>query len=158
VRGSLYAGGGSALFRKALLEIALAECGDAYDPVYWEDAEWGVRARKRGFRVLFCPESRALHVRRATVNRFYTPDEVARIFERNRLLFHMRNVTRPGSASCVRRALAHAGPDTLRELLRPAAFWKTLAARFGSHLLPFDDRHLNAVRDERPVPPHSTTL
>lgn len=158
VRGSLYAGGGSALFRKSLLEIALAECGDAYDPVYWEDAEWGVRMRKRGFQVLFCPKSRAVHVRRATVNRFYKPEEVMRIFERNRLLFHMRNVTRPGSLVAARRALAHADPETQKELLRPGAFWQTLVARFKSHLLPFDDQRCTGVRDKRPASPGSTTL
>ena len=62
-----------------------------YDPFYWEDVEWGVRAQQDGLSVLFCPRSHAWHQHRATTSRFYTESEISRIAERNRLLFDARN-------------------------------------------------------------------
>ena len=29
--------------------------------LYWEDADWGMRARRKGYKLLYCPESRILH-------------------------------------------------------------------------------------------------
>lgn len=29
--------------------------------LYWEDVDWGVRARKKGYRLLYCPKSRVWH-------------------------------------------------------------------------------------------------
>jgi len=95
VRDHLYAGGGSSLYRKALLEEFL-DRDHPYDPFYWEDVEWGIRAWKRGYRVLFCPRSRAMHTHRATVSMFYTAEEVDRIFERNGYRCQLRNF--PGTA------------------------------------------------------------
>ena len=62
-----------------------------YDPFYWEDVEWGVRARQDGYRVLFCATAKARHRHRATTARFYAASEIDRIVERNRILFDMRN-------------------------------------------------------------------
>jgi hypothetical protein len=64
---------------------------DPYHPFYWEDAEWGVRAWRSGYEVLFCPRSRAIHVHRATVSQFYEPAEVDRVFRRNAQQFDLRN-------------------------------------------------------------------
>ena len=89
VRGNLYAGGGASLFRRELLARRLAS--DPYDPFYWEDVEWGVRAWWEGYEVLFCPRSKAVHRHRATVSRFYPPEEIARIFRRNAVLFELRH-------------------------------------------------------------------
>jgi MoaA/NifB/PqqE/SkfB family radical SAM enzyme len=86
-----YAGGGSALFQRDLL-LRLARESRCYEPFYWEDVEWGLRARTAGYRSLFCPFSIAVHLRRHTVSRFYSDAEAERIFERNRLFFHLRNL------------------------------------------------------------------
>lgn len=90
VRGTVWAGAGSALFHAGLLRKLLPECLP-YDPFYWEDVDLGVRAWRMGYESLYCPASRALHLHRVTVNRFYAPAEVERIFERNRLQFQLRN-------------------------------------------------------------------
>jgi GT2 family glycosyltransferase len=90
VRGHLYAGGGNSLFRKSLLRRFLSR-SHSYNPAYWEDVEWGVKAWRAGFEVLFCPESHIVHVHRATVSRLFSPGEVARIWKRNQLLFSLRN-------------------------------------------------------------------
>ena len=48
VRGHLYAGGGASLFRRELLLRFLSR-SHPYNPVYWEDVEWGVRAWHAGW-------------------------------------------------------------------------------------------------------------
>ena len=86
----LCASGGAALFRTAPLTryVRASRC---YDPFYWEDAEWSVRAWRDGLRVLFCPQSHATHEHRMTTARFYSSEEIDRIVERNRWLFAARH-------------------------------------------------------------------
>lgn len=86
----LCASGGAALFRTTLLRRYLG-ASRAYDPFYWEDVEWSVRAWRDGYSVLFCPGSHARHRHRATTARYYAEDELDRIVERNRLLFDARH-------------------------------------------------------------------
>ena len=90
VRGHLYAGGGSSLFHRDALRN-FTKGRDPYRPFYWEDAEWGVRAWRHGYEVIYCPASRAWHRHRATVSRFYALDEIERIFQRNKIRFQLRN-------------------------------------------------------------------
>ena len=95
---ALFASGGAALYRTAALRryVAAARC---YDPFYWEDADWGVAAWRDGLRTLFCPASKAHHLHRATTSRFYAPDELERIVERNRLLFDARHAASGDTAA-----------------------------------------------------------
>jgi GT2 family glycosyltransferase/glycosyltransferase involved in cell wall biosynthesis len=86
----LCASGGAALFRTGPLREYLRG-SRAYDPFYWEDVEWGLRAWRDGLRVLFCPGAHATHRHRVTTTRFHTHDEIARIVERNRMLFDARH-------------------------------------------------------------------
>src|SRR5438093_599605 len=90
VRDHLCASGGAALFRARLLRRYVRD-SRCYDPFYWEDVEWGVRAWQDGWRVRFCGAARVWHRRRATTARFYAEPELARIVERNRILFDARN-------------------------------------------------------------------
>ena len=90
VRGHLYAGGGSSLYRRELL-LRVMNGSDPYHPCYWEDVEWGVRAWRLGYEVLFCPRSKATHIHRATVAQLYEMDEINRIFRRNALVCDLRN-------------------------------------------------------------------
>jgi GT2 family glycosyltransferase len=89
-REHLCASGGAGLFRTAPLRTFAGD-SRCYDPFYWEDVEWGVRAQRAGMRVLFCPRSHAHHLHRMSTTRFFTEAEVARIVERNRILFDLRN-------------------------------------------------------------------
>jgi len=81
VHAHLAASGGAALFRTALLRRYVAAAG-VYDPFYYEDLEWGVRAWQEGLRVLFCADSHATHRHRATTARFYDEATLSRIVER----------------------------------------------------------------------------
>ncbi|MEO8672867.1 MAG: glycosyltransferase [Tahibacter sp.] len=89
-RGNLYPGGGSSLCRTELLRSFVQESTD-YNPYYWEDADWGIRAWSEGWETLFCPTSHAWHLHRATVKRYYSPVEVDRVIARNALLFDLRH-------------------------------------------------------------------
>ncbi|HTD38419.1 MAG TPA: glycosyltransferase, partial [Candidatus Limnocylindrales bacterium] len=91
VRGGLYAGGGASLFRRQYLE-RLRNRRDPYAPFYFEDAEWGIRAWREGYEVLFCPDSLARHHHRATIAKFFTPGDVDRIMARNQMQFLLRNL------------------------------------------------------------------
>lgn len=88
-RGSLYAGGGSSLFRRDPLWRFVSGSA-AYNPFYWEDAEWGARAWAEGWEVLFVPASNATHLHRGTVDRFHDRAEVDRVFARNAMQFELR--------------------------------------------------------------------
>jgi len=89
-RGNLYPGGGSSLFQTRLLRRYARE-SQCYDPFYWEDADWGLRAWHEGHEVLFCPTSHAWHQHRGTVKRYYDDAEVERVIRRNAQWFDLRH-------------------------------------------------------------------
>ncbi len=103
VRGTVWAGAGSSLFHAGMLRELLAD-SSPFDPFYWEDVDLGVRAWRQGYESLFCPASVAWHKHRATVVRYFEATEVERIFERNRLLFQLRN---PFPRQPLRSTLGH---------------------------------------------------
>ena len=130
-RPHLCASGGAALFRTAPLRRYVAE-SRCYDPFYWEDAEWGLRAWRDGLSVLYCPRSRATHAHRATTARFHSKDEIARIVERNRLLFDARHsVSGFGAAWLMERIcdLPYASQRELASLRQAAGVFRHRRAR-----------------------------
>jgi radical SAM protein with 4Fe4S-binding SPASM domain len=133
-----YGGGGAALFQTWLLRRVLDTA--VYNPFYWEDVEWGWRARKLGYRCIFCPASKAVHTRRATIARNYTAAEIERITERHRLLFQLRNLT---DAGFVDRAL-----DEIAKTLDCEYFlrWRTIVrivqGRLWNYRAPYSDRQV----------------
>jgi GT2 family glycosyltransferase len=131
----LAASGGAALFRREPLRTYL-RASRAYDPFYWEDAEWGVQAWRDGWRVLYCPASRARHRHRATTARFYAAAELERIVERNRWLFDARNGLTPhGPAWLLDRVCALPGASQ-RELAAIRVALATFRQRCGHRRAP----------------------
>jgi GT2 family glycosyltransferase/MoaA/NifB/PqqE/SkfB family radical SAM enzyme len=128
-----YCGGGSSLFQTEWLRhfVNRTTC---YDPFYWEDAEWGVRAKSAGLLNIFVPESSVQHVGKATIGRFYKASEVFRIFERNRIQFQLRCIP-GGDTSAIRERLLHMPRQTICELLQPLRVASMARARamFASH-------------------------
>jgi GT2 family glycosyltransferase len=54
-----YICGASLFVRRAVIEeIGLMD--ERYF-LYWEDADWGMRAKRKGYKLLYCPESRVWH-------------------------------------------------------------------------------------------------
>jgi GT2 family glycosyltransferase/glycosyltransferase involved in cell wall biosynthesis len=83
-------GGSAAVDRRKYLEIGGFDT--LMHPFYFEDTDLSYQAWKRGWRVLFCPESKVIHKHRAStsrLNRAY----VERVIRRNKLLFVWKNIT-----------------------------------------------------------------
>jgi GT2 family glycosyltransferase/MoaA/NifB/PqqE/SkfB family radical SAM enzyme len=144
---SFYAGGGSSLFQKRVL-MAVMGRGDPYHPFYWEDVEWSTVAKKKGYRVLFCPRSNVRHTHRATVSKFYPTSEVDRIFRRNGYLYQLRDLTESGSLRRVFSRAASSDWRTVFELLRPATVLGIHLARARSWFYPGGDTGLMVRRGE----------
>jgi GT2 family glycosyltransferase len=137
VRGTYYAGGGAALFRKYLLQQVIDGCS-AYLPFYWEDVEWGVRAWRQGYQSLYCPASRALHLHRTTNRLFFPEAEIDRILARNGLVFHLRNGPPTASFAEFQRALDSVDARSLDEILEFRRAAEIIFGRFQSNRLPID--------------------
>ena len=135
-----YAGGGASLFQRKLLGRVLD--GKAYHPFYWEDVEWGWRARKLGFRSLFCAASVAHHTKSATISRLYAPSEIEGIVRRNQLLFHLRNFTAVGRLDDVASAIAQAEHVVAEYFLDPRALLPIARGRLWNHRAPVPDEEL----------------
>lgn len=103
-REHLYAGGGASLFRTALLR-RYASASAVYEPVYWEDVEWGLRAWREGWRVLFCPTSLAWHGHRSTVRKVFDAAEIDRLFARNGRWFDLRHADAADLGSALDRVV-----------------------------------------------------
>ncbi len=111
----LCASGGASLFRTSLLATYLP-ASRAYDPFYWEDVEWSLRAWRDGFDVLFCPGSLASHRHRATTSRFYAHEALERIVERNRALFDARHDASNAAVDAAMDRICGLPYETQREL------------------------------------------
>jgi len=83
---SIFASGGAALFSRAKLD-ELGGFDTLFAPYYWEDVELSYRAWKRGWRVIFEPESRVRHQVSSTIRRL-PRRSVRAVKHRNRLLAH----------------------------------------------------------------------
>jgi radical SAM protein with 4Fe4S-binding SPASM domain len=138
-----YAGGGASLFQTRLLRRVMDPA--AYHPFYWEDVEWGWRARKLGRRSLFCGDSVARHTQRATISRFFAPAEIEAVVQRNRLLFQLRNFTTVGSLDAVAEAIARARPEVGEGLLDWRALGVVARGRLWNHAAPVSDEEVLAV-------------
>ncbi len=90
----LYTTACAAIYRRSMLE-AIGGFDEAYSPFYFEDADLGYRAWKRGWRSLYDPQAKVDHMHSATIakiNRGYT----AQIKARNSFFFMWRNLEDEG--------------------------------------------------------------
>jgi O-antigen biosynthesis protein len=86
-----YAGGGSSAYdRKKLLELGCFD--DLYFPFYVEDLDLSFMAWKRGWRVLFKPQSIVYHKHRGTIGTRFKPNYIEGIIRRNEILFVWKNI------------------------------------------------------------------
>jgi GT2 family glycosyltransferase len=81
----LFASGGSMALRRAGF-LELGGFLDIYRPFYYEDMDLGVRAWRKGWRIVFEPRSVVVHPQGSTINRFYKRWRVKAVMQRNRLL------------------------------------------------------------------------
>jgi GT2 family glycosyltransferase/MoaA/NifB/PqqE/SkfB family radical SAM enzyme len=137
---SFYAGGGASLFQTRLLRRFLEP--SAYAPFYWEDVEWGWRARKLGYRCLLCPKSIAHHRQRSTIGRCYSGAEIETVLDRNRLLFQLRNFSSARSLDRVVGEIAGSPEAVANDFLSRSMLWKIARGRLWNHLAPIADEEV----------------
>jgi len=135
-----YAGGGAALFQTRLLRSFLD--APVYEPFYWEDVEWGWRARKSGYRVVFCPASVAHHSQRSTIARHYSTEEIEAVVERNRLLFQLRNFTQASSVERIIEEISRSPRSTAEYFRHPTIIWRIVLGRFWNHAAALGDEEI----------------
>lgn len=122
---SFYVSGGSGVFRRSLWMKLGGMDEKLFSPFYWEDIDICYRAAKRGWRVLWEPESCVVHQHESTISQL-SPKYVARIKERNQLLFIWKNISsknliRKHIAGLVKRTVMH--PGYLRIVIMALGKW-----------------------------------
>ena len=95
-----YGGGGSCAFDRAKF-LELGGFDELYSPFYFEDADLGYLAWKRGWQVLYEPRSVVWHEHRGTIGRHFSDARIRAVVERNRLLLCWKNIHEP------RRLMGH---------------------------------------------------
>lgn len=83
---TLFTSGGSMAARKSYF-TALGGFAPIYRPFYVEDMDLGVRAWRRGWRVLFEPRSAVVHQEHGSIRTHVARSRIKRVQRRNRLLF-----------------------------------------------------------------------
>lgn len=114
----LYATGAAAVYRRSMLQ-SLGGFDEAYSPFYWEDADLGYRAWKRGWKTLYQPASLVHHGHSESISKM--PSALTRkVKARNSFFFLWRNIEDGGLITGHRRWL----PAVLarRALARDFAF------------------------------------
>lgn len=90
-----YACGGAMAFRRTDFD-ALGGFDLLFSPFYWEDVDLSWRARRRGRRLGHVDAARVEHDHGRTIGRRCDPRRVARVYERNRLIFTWTHILAPG--------------------------------------------------------------
>lgn len=93
VHQTLWASGGSGIFRKSIWE-ELGGFDELFDPFYEEDVDLGYRATKRGYRNLYEPKSMVEHYKqKGVIEENFSKEKVASVAQRNQLFFIWKNIT-----------------------------------------------------------------
>ncbi|MGA3024692.1 MAG: glycosyltransferase [Bryobacteraceae bacterium] len=86
-----YGGGGSSAFHRRKFQ-ELGGFDELFAPFYFEDADLGYLAWKRGWQVLYQPRSVVWHEHRGTIGRHYSDARIGAVLDKNRLLFCWKNI------------------------------------------------------------------
>lgn len=86
---SCWLSGGSAIVKREYLE-KLHGFNEIYSPGYWEDIDLGWRAWKKGYKIIWVPDSRVVHHHASSFSKF-KPGFINTIKQRNELLFTWQN-------------------------------------------------------------------
>jgi GT2 family glycosyltransferase len=131
---SPYANGGGSFFRRSAF-LELRGFDRAFSPFYWEDADLGYRAWRRGHRILYDPTRAVAHDHQGTIGRLGAR-AVRRAYRRNRRRFIWHNNTSVGLGRLFRetnlrpvlRALRRLRVLRVTDLLAEARFLPRAAA------------------------------
>lgn len=93
INPSLWASGGQAAFDKKKWQ-ELGGMNLLYKPFYWEDTDLGYSAWKRGWRVLWAPDSKCVHDhQKSVIANNFTKEFVMATAQRNQFLFIWKNIS-----------------------------------------------------------------
>lgn len=86
-----YGGGGSCAFdRRKFLELGGFD--HLLRPFYLEDTDLGFMAWKRGWKVLYQPQSIVFHEHRGTIGKKFSPEYIQGVLKKNFVLFAWKNI------------------------------------------------------------------
>lgn len=94
VKNTFWVSGGSGVFRRDYWMLLGGMDEKLYSPFYWEDVDLGYRALKKGFILLWDPNSKVTHNHESTVKKISGKFR-SLIQERNQLIFIWKNITSP---------------------------------------------------------------
>jgi GT2 family glycosyltransferase len=94
VKNTFWVNGGSGVFRRDYWMQLGGLDETLYSPFYWEDVDLGYRALKRGFKLLWDPNSKVNHEHESTMMKISRKHREL-IQERNQLVFIWKNITSP---------------------------------------------------------------
>jgi len=137
---SFWASGGSSAFRRSIW-LKLGGLDEIFAPFYWEDTDLSYRAWKRGYKILWEPESIVHHQHEGTIGSRFSPKYVNFISQRNQLLFTWKNITN------FRMLLEHKMALFKRLITKPGYWRPFLAAWFKFYLI--FPRWLKEVKDKK---------
>ena len=86
-----YPGGGSSAFDRAKF-LELGGFDHLFHPFYYEDTDLGFRAWKRGWKVLYQPQSIVHHEHRGTIGKKFSPEYIDTVIRSNSLLYCWKNI------------------------------------------------------------------
>jgi GT2 family glycosyltransferase len=92
IHPTLWISGGSGIFRRDVWHKLGGMDEKLFSPFYWEDIDLSFRALKRGYKVLWNPDSIVSHEHESTISKL-SKSYVARVRQRNELLFIWKNIT-----------------------------------------------------------------
>ena len=86
-----YGGGGSSAFdRQKFLELGGFD--KLFEPFYLEDTDLGYLAWKRGWQVLYQPQSLVYHEHRGTIGKRFSEKQIRAVLKKNYILWVWKNV------------------------------------------------------------------
>ena len=92
VHETFWVNGGSGIFRKSLIQKLGGFDEKLFNPFYWEDIDICYRAMKRGYKLLWDPDSQVVHDHELTIGSI-SKRKKDLVLQRNQLLFIWKNIT-----------------------------------------------------------------
>ncbi len=86
-----YGGGGSCAFDRRKF-LALGGFDELFRPFYLEDTDLGYQAWKRGWKVLYQPQSIVYHEHRGTIGKKFSAARIDAVLKKNFILFCWKNI------------------------------------------------------------------
>jgi GT2 family glycosyltransferase len=137
---SFWASGGSGAFRKSIW-LKLNGLDEIFTPFYWEDMDLSYRAWKRGYQILWEPQSIVHHQHESTIGSRFSPSYINFISQRNQLLFIWKNITSF-------KMLFEHKMFLFKRLLTHPGYWRPYLSALGKIYLVFP-RWLKEFKDKK---------